>query len=74
VIAPEVLKWIDNHRQEQVNELLEFLTIPSVSTCPDHAADMTRAAAWVFEQLEHLGLKARIWPTARHPVVFGESL
>jgi len=74
VIAPEVLKWIDNHRQEHVNELLEFLTIPSVSTCPDHAADMTRAAAWVFEQLEQLGLKARIWPTARHPVVFGESL
>ena len=74
MIAPEVLKWIDNHRQEQVNELLEFLTIPSVSTCPDHAADMTRAAAWVLEQLEQLGLKARIWPTARHPVVFGESL
>ena len=74
MIAPDVLKFIDNHRQQYVNELLDFLTIPSVSTYPHHAADIQKAAEWVLAQLERLGFHARIWATERHPVVYGERL
>lgn len=74
MIAPDILKFIDNHRQQYVNELFDFLTIPSVSTYHQHVTDVQKAAEWVFAQLEHLGFHARIWATERHPAVYGECL
>lgn len=72
MIGSDLLKFIDNHRQQYVNELLEFLTIPSVSTYPHHAGDVQKAAEWVLGQLKRLGFQARIRATERHPVVCGE--
>ncbi len=52
-----------------------FLTIPSISTDPAHAADMQRAAAWVADRLRSAGVEqVQIMPTPRHPVVFGAWL
>lgn len=52
-----------------------FLRIPSVSTDPEHAADVQRAAAWVADQLIALGAgHVQIMPTRRHPVVYGDIL
>ncbi len=56
-------------------ELHDFLRIPSVSTEPAHDADMQRAAEWLANHMRDLGLeKARVMPTAGHPVVYGEWL
>jgi acetylornithine deacetylase/succinyl-diaminopimelate desuccinylase-like protein len=56
-------------------ELVEFASIPSVSTDPAHAADMTAAAQWVAAKLAAAGpLAVRIMPTAGNPVVYGEWL
>ena len=56
-------------------ELIEFVKIPSVSTDPTHGADVQRAAHWVADQLTVAGLNTvQIFPTARHPVVYGEWL
>ena len=60
MISPEVLNVIDKHRQRYVNELLDFLTIPSVSTYSHHAGDIEKAAAWVLQQVQRLGFDARI--------------
>ncbi len=57
-----------------LHELTEFLSIPSVSTLPEHAGDCRRAAQWLVDQLFTLGC-----PTVQliegdgHPVVWGES-
>lgn len=57
-----------------LHELSEFLSIPSVSTLPEHAGDCRRAAQWLVDQLFALGC-----PTVQliegdgHPVVWGES-
>ncbi|HYH44052.1 MAG TPA: M20/M25/M40 family metallo-hydrolase, partial [Thermoanaerobaculia bacterium] len=53
-------------------ELCEFLRIPSVSTQPEHRADLERAAEWLAGSLRSAGLSAEIHPTAGHPVVLGE--
>src|SRR3954469_10917575 len=53
-------------------ELFDFLRIPSVSAKSDHNADTKRAAEWVKASLDGIGVPAKIYPTAGHPIVVGE--
>jgi acetylornithine deacetylase/succinyl-diaminopimelate desuccinylase-like protein len=53
-------------------ELFEFLRIPSVSARSEHNDDTRRAAEWVSQSLEAIGLKSTVHPTAGHPIVVGE--
>ena len=56
-------------------KLVEFASIPSVSTDPAHAADIDRAAHWVAAEVAAAGpLAVRILPTGGNPVVYGEWL
>ena len=64
-----------------VEELKDLLRIPSVSTAPEHAADVRRAAEFVAEGLRAAGLEdVRLIETASrahkggHPLVYGEWL
>src|SRR5580698_638178 len=66
---------IEAKREEHLNELKEFLRIPSVSTKSEHKPDIEKAAHWVAEKLRGAGLeKIEIAPTKMHPLVYGESL
>jgi len=53
-------------------ELFDFLRIPSVSTLPEHRADVQRAAEWLAGNLRSAGLSTEIHPTPGNPVVLGE--
>ena len=69
------LEFVREQRDHQLDELREFLSIPSISTLAEHQADMTRAAQWVYDQLVAMGMQqVQVMPTARHPVVYGEWL
>lgn len=71
----EIHALIDANREQFLEELKEYLRIPSISTLSEHNADVQRAAAWTAEQLRAAGLThVQIMPTARHPVVYGEWL
>ncbi len=73
ISTPEA--YIDAHRERILAELVEFLRIPSVSTEPAHAGDVTAAAHWVADRLRAAGpLAVEVWPTAGHPVVYAEWL
>jgi acetylornithine deacetylase/succinyl-diaminopimelate desuccinylase-like protein len=62
------------NRDNQLSELKEFLTIPSISTLPDHAADCRRAAAWLMEHFRTLGCPVvELLEGDGHPVVWAES-
>ncbi len=62
-------------RQQTLAEVIEFASIPSVSTDPLHRADVERAAAWVAGRLAAAGpFNVQILPTAQHPVVYAEWL
>ena len=68
-------EYIDSKREEHLNELYDFLRIPSVSAQTEHKPDIERAAKWVAEKLRAAGLdKVEILPTKMHPLVYGESL
>lgn len=69
------LEFIEKKREENLNELVEFLKIPSVSAKSEHKADIERAARWVADKLREAGMeKIEIVPTKLHPLVYGESL
>jgi acetylornithine deacetylase/succinyl-diaminopimelate desuccinylase-like protein len=58
-----------------LTQLKQLVTIPSISTDPEHVADMQRAAEWMKSELEAIGMQnAQILPTAGHPVVYAEWL
>src|SRR5260221_9232954 len=62
-------------RDEILAELIEFASIPSVSTDPAYAAHIHEAAAWVAERMRRAGLgDVQIRPTAGHPIVTGSWL
>jgi acetylornithine deacetylase/succinyl-diaminopimelate desuccinylase-like protein len=73
-IAP-VLAHLEAAHERILAELVEFARIPSVSTDPEHAADMHAAAAWVAAKLQAAGpLTVRVMPTAGNSIVYAEWL
>lgn len=58
-----------------LEELKDFLRIPSISTDPERAGDVARAAQWVADKLRAAGLEnIEIIPTSRHPLVYADWL
>ncbi len=69
------LQFAHDNNSRFLDELKDFLIIASISTDPEHQADMDHAAGWVAKQLENLGMSGvKIYPTAGHPVVYGEMM
>jgi len=65
-------EYIEAHDARHLDELKEFLRIPSTSSLPDAHADVVRAAEWVAAQLRALGAAdVALLPTAGNPVVYG---
>jgi acetylornithine deacetylase/succinyl-diaminopimelate desuccinylase-like protein len=63
-----------NHERLLVR-LVEFASIPSVSTDPAHAADIRRAAEWVATHVAAAGpFTVRTMPTGGNPIIYGEWL
>jgi acetylornithine deacetylase/succinyl-diaminopimelate desuccinylase-like protein len=61
-------------RDRLLNELNEFLRIPSVSTLPAHNNDCRRAADWVGAELTRLGCRdIQYLGSDTHPVVCGKG-
>src|ERR1700730_1728744 len=71
--APE--EFLDKTRDHGLAELEDFLKIPSISSHPERAADVRRAAGHLAEQYQGVGLEnAEVIETAGHPVVYADWL
>ena len=69
-----VLQHLNNQRQTALDELFEFLRIPSVSADSAFQPDMQRCANFVLKSMNAAGLTAEIIPTKGHPIVYGERI
>jgi len=70
-----VLQYIDKNQSRFLDELKEFLSIPSISNNADNKKDVLRCAHYVADQLRQIGLQqVEIFPTSGHPIVYGEWL
>src|SRR5919109_1531703 len=71
----QVVDFINVNRDRYVDELKQYLAIPSISALPQHAADVRRAAEWTAEALKTAGLQnVRLIETPGNPVVYGDWL
>jgi acetylornithine deacetylase/succinyl-diaminopimelate desuccinylase-like protein len=65
-------EYLDENRDRFNAELLDLLRIPSISTSPDHAQNVRKAADWVRLRLRNAGFPfVEMIETKGHPVVFG---
>jgi len=68
-----VLQTIDSRRHQSLSALTQFLSIPSISTKPEHQPDMRRAAQWLADQFAFGFLDVNVMPTGGHPVVVAKN-
>jgi acetylornithine deacetylase/succinyl-diaminopimelate desuccinylase-like protein len=72
---PAVIDFINTSRDRYLQELTEYLAIPSVSALAEHAGDMRRCADWTADHLRTIGIQnVRVIDTPGHPVVYGDWL
>jgi acetylornithine deacetylase/succinyl-diaminopimelate desuccinylase-like protein len=68
-------KYIAGSKEKFLNELLDFLKIPSISADPAYSDAVHQTAEFVANQLKNIGLDAvEICQTAGYPVVYGEKM
>ena len=71
----KVLDFINVNRDHYVDELKQYLAIPSISALPQHKDDVRRCAGWTADEMRRIGLQnVRIEETPGHPIVYGEWL
>jgi acetylornithine deacetylase/succinyl-diaminopimelate desuccinylase-like protein len=74
-VLDTVLADLHTNRESILEELIAFASIPSVSTDPEQASAVARAAKWVAFTLAAAGdFNPRIIETPRNPIVYGEWL
>ena len=71
----DVFEYLAKNHDKHLEELKDFLRIPSISTSEEAKPDIARAAEFVAKQLKAIGMNnVQINPTKGHPVVTGEWL
>jgi acetylornithine deacetylase/succinyl-diaminopimelate desuccinylase-like protein len=67
--------FVATNQARFLEELKQFLRIPSISTLPEHRGDIDRAAQFVADSLRNVGMEnIEIIPTAGHPLVYADWL
>jgi acetylornithine deacetylase/succinyl-diaminopimelate desuccinylase-like protein len=66
-------RFLDANADRHLDELQQFLRIPSVSADSRHQPDVRKAAEFVMDQLRSAGLEAELVETAGHPICYGHS-
>ncbi|MDG2423619.1 MAG: M20/M25/M40 family metallo-hydrolase [Phycisphaerales bacterium] len=65
----DVLNWIDEHLEESLERVEDFLRIPSVGTDPAHDEDTRRAAIFAGDLLSDIGMDSTVHTTPGQPMV-----
>jgi acetylornithine deacetylase/succinyl-diaminopimelate desuccinylase-like protein len=69
----DTLNYIEQNGERFVEELKEFLRIPSISADHNYNDETHRAAQYVADEARNVGLEnVQIFETPGHPIVYGE--
>src|SRR5947199_3066590 len=70
-----VIDFINTNRDRYVEELKQYLAIPSISALPQHKDDVRRTADWTANEMRRIGLQnVRLIETPGFPIVYGDWL
>lgn len=68
-------EYLEQNKSDFLNQLIEFLKIPSISSEPQHKDDVNRCAEWLSKNIKNSGIEnVRIIETEGHPIVYAENL
>jgi acetylornithine deacetylase/succinyl-diaminopimelate desuccinylase-like protein len=71
----EVIKYAKGNKKRYLEELYEYLRIPSVSALSKHKKDMEKCSKFVAAKMKDAGMKnIKIISTEGHPLVYSEWL
>jgi len=69
----EVIKFAKNNKKEYLEELKDYLRIPSISTLESNKKDIKKCSEFVASKLKDAGMETvKIYPTGGHPLVYAE--
>ena len=71
----EVKSYIETHQKRFLEELIDFLRIPSISADSKFKDDMLKGAHFLEDALKRAGVDVvEICPTPGHPIVYAEKM
>jgi len=72
---PSPVEFAQSQQKRFLEELKSLLRIPSISTLPEHAGDVRRAAESLAQEMKRIGLEhVQVIETKGHPLVYGDWL
>ncbi|SYZ73478.1 ArgE/DapE/Acy1 family protein [Candidatus Zixiibacteriota bacterium] len=66
--------FLDDKKDQRLDELFDFLRFPSISARSEHKPDIKACAEWLANHMTRIGIESRIIPTQGHPVVYGSLM
>lgn len=67
-----VVEYLKQHRAAHLAWARDLCRIPSISTKPEHKADVRKSVEFTADLCTSIGLKAQILETGGHPLVYAE--
>jgi len=71
--TPQIIESLEKSAPGHLDDLVEWLKIPSISSDSSHIDDVQRAADWLVQKLQSTGLHTELLPTNGHPMVLAET-
>lgn len=68
-----LLDTLPKQQPEHLEDLIDWLKIPSVSSDSRHVDDVRDACQWVAKKLRGAGLEVEVLPTQGHPMVLAQT-
>ncbi|MGG1674174.1 dipeptidase [Neobacillus sp. NRS-1170] len=71
----QLSELLSKQHNQNIEELKEWLRIPSISSLSEHKEDIQKAASWIANELESIGMEhVEIVQTKGHPIIYGDWL
>ena len=71
----EIKSYIENNKKKFLDELFELIRIPSISAIKDYDKELRKAATFLKNQFDNLGLEnCEICETKGYPIVYAEKI
>ena len=73
VLMKDVIKYVKSNKKEYLEELKDYIRIPSISTLASAKGAINKCSKFVASKLKDAGMTSvKIYPTDGHPLVYAE--
>lgn len=73
-IDPKLAAYCSQHESHYLDELKEWVAIPSISADPEHRQDVRTCCERLVQRMSEIGLEAQVLETGGKPLAYGQWL